>query len=56
MAFVKNIQFRRKSLAFRTIYDGIGIREWFDKVMQAYANKALKEFIVINFAREIKGG
>ena len=43
-----------KVIAVKAIYDRIGIRELSDKVMQAYANKALKEFGLIKVKEENK--
>ena len=52
----KTFNSNEKVIAVKAIYDRIWIRELSDKMMQVYFNKALVEFILINFAREIKGG
>ena len=51
---LKTFNSEEKVIAVRTIYDRIGIRELSDKVMQAYANKALKEFGLIKVKEENK--
>ena len=51
---LKTFNPEEKVVAVRTIYDIIGIRELSDKTMQAYANKALVEFELIEVAKENK--